>query len=76
MPPIDAPMTATSFFTPNFSAARRCDEFTMSRMLNFGNFMPGCAFEFDGEVVRPLAMASVAMMKYFAGSSARPGPIR
>ena len=31
---------------------------------------------FEGDVVKPLPIASVEMMKYFAGSSALPAPIR
>jgi hypothetical protein len=38
--------------------------------------MCGCALLFDGDVVSPLPIASVATMKYFVGSSAFPGPIR
>ena len=34
-----------------------------------------CAFELLGEVVSPLPIASVQMMKYLSGSSALPGPI-
>ena len=76
MPPIEAPVTVTSFLMPNFSVTSRCCELTMSRMLNFGNCMRAWVLLFDGEVVKPLPMASVAMMKYLVGSSALPGPIR
>ena len=76
MPPIDAPTTVTSLAMPNFSVTRRWVEFTMSRMLNFGNCMRGCDLLVEGEVVRPLEIASVQMMKYLEGSSALPGPIR
>src|SRR5260370_33473230 len=58
------------------SATSRCCELTMSRMLNFGNCMRGCTLLFDGEVVRPFPIASVAMMKYFESATARPGRIR
>jgi hypothetical protein len=37
--------------------------------------MRGCSFELLGEVVSPLAIASVQMIKYLSGSSALPGPI-
>ncbi len=47
----------------------------MSRMVNFGNCMRGCAFELLGEEVRPLPIASVQTMKYLSVSSALPGPI-
>ena len=47
----------------------------MSRMVNFGNDMRGCNLELLGDVVNPLEMASVAMIKYLSGSSALPGPI-
>jgi hypothetical protein len=62
---MEAPTTVTSFEMPNFSVTRRCVEFTMSRMLNLGNCMRGCDLLVEGEVVRPLEMASVQMMKYF-----------
>ncbi len=76
IPPMEAPITATSFVMPSFSDTRRCCDATMSRMLNLGNCIRGWASLVEGEVVSPLPMASVAMMKYFDGSSARPGPIR
>ncbi len=47
----------------------------MSRMVNFGKLMRGCAVELLGEVVSPFPIASVQMMKYLSGSSALPGPI-
>jgi len=37
--------------------------------------MRGCVLELLGEVVSPLPIASVQMMKYLSGSSALPGPI-
>ena len=76
MPPIDAPITVTSFLMPNFSVTKRCCEAAMSRMLNFGNCMRACILLLDGELVSPLPIATVQLMNYFAGSSARPGPIR
>ena len=45
----------------------------MSRMRKRGNCMRGWAGLFEGEVVRPLPIASVATMKYFVVSSALPG---
>ena len=74
MPPIDGPITVTTWSMPRCSISFFCDV-TMSRIRNFGNFMRGCAVEFDGEVVRPLEIASVQMMKYLSVSSALPGPI-
>jgi hypothetical protein len=44
--------------------------------VELGNCIFGCDLLFEGDVVSPLPMASVAMMKYFDGSSARPGPMR
>ena len=76
MPPMDAPTTVTSLPMPNFSVTRRCCEFTMSRILKRGNCMRGCILLLEGDVVSPLPIASVAMMKYLDGSNARPGPIR
>jgi hypothetical protein len=61
---------------PNFSVTRRCCEATMSRMLKRGNFIRACALLLEGDDVSPLPIASVAMMKYLAGSRARPGPMR
>jgi hypothetical protein len=37
--------------------------------------MRGCAVLLLGDVVKPLEIASVAMMKYLSLSSALPGPI-
>ena len=37
--------------------------------------MCGCSFELLGDVVSPLAIASVQTMKYLSVSSALPGPI-
>ena len=54
MPPIDGPTTATTWSMPSFSFIRRYCDCTMSRMVNFGNCMRGCAFELLGEVERPL----------------------
>ena len=75
MPPIDGPITATTWSMPNFSFSSRYCDSTMSRMVNFGNSIRGCTFELLGEVDSPLAIASVQMMKYLSGSSALPGPI-
>ncbi len=75
MPPIDGPITATTWSMPNFSFSRRYCDSTMSRMANFGNAMRGCSLELLGDVERPLEIASVQMMKYLAGSSGLPGPI-
>src|SRR5262249_19284800 len=76
MPPMDGPITATTWLMPRCWVTSLCCDVTMSRIRNFGNFMRGCAVEFDGEVVRPFAIASVQMMKYLLVSSALPGPIR
>ena len=75
MPPIEGPITATTWLMPRWSISFFC-EITMSRIRNFGNFMRGCMVEFDGEVVSPLPIASVQMMKYLLVSSALPGPMR
>jgi len=75
IPPIEGPITATTRPMPRCSISFFCDV-TMSRIRNLGNFMRGCAAEFDGDVVRPLPIASVQMMKYLSVSSALPGPIR
>ena len=75
MPPIDGPITATTWSMPNFSFSSRYCDCTMSRMVNFGKSIRGCIFELLGDVDSPLAIASVQMMKYLAGSSALPGPI-
>src|ERR1700721_802176 len=76
MPPIDGPTTATTWSMPNFSFNRRYCDSTMSRMANFGKLMRGCDFELLGEVVSPLPIASVQMIKYLSGRGALPGPIR
>ena len=60
---------------PNFSFVSRYCDSIMSRIANFGNCIRGCTFELLGEVVRPLPIASVQMMKYLSGSSALPEPI-
>ena len=76
IPPIEGPITATTWSMPSFSlSSRRCDS-TMSRIPNFGNCMRGCALLLLGEVVSPLPMASVATTKYFVVSNALPGPMR
>ncbi len=48
----------------------------MSRMVKRGNCIRGCAALVEGEVVRPLPMASVDTTKYLSVSSALPGPMR
>ena len=48
----------------------------MSRMVKRGNDIRGCPLELLGEVVKPLAIASLQMMKYLSVSRALPGPIR
>jgi hypothetical protein len=75
IPPIDGPITATTWLMPRWSISFFCDV-TMSRIRNFGNFIRGCAVELEGDVVSPLAIASVQMMKYLVVSSALPGPMR
>ena len=75
IPPIDGPTTASTCLMPRCSMSF-CWEITMSRITNFGNFIRGCAWLFDGDVVRPLPMASVATTKYLLVSSPLPGPMR
>ena len=52
MPPIDGPITATTWSMPSFSFISRYCDSTMSRMVNFGNCMRGCDLELLGEVVK------------------------
>ena len=72
---MDAPTTATTWLMPRCSVSNLCCEVTMSRIRNLGNCMRGCAVLLLGDVVKPLEIASVAMMKYLSLSSALPGPI-
>ena len=76
MPPMEGPITVTTWSMPSLSLSSLYCDWTMSRMAKRGNFMRGCALLLLGEVVRPLPMASVATMKYLVVSSALPGPIR
>ncbi len=76
MPPIEGPITVTTWSMPSLSLSKRYWDWTMSRIVNRGNCMRGWALLLLGEVVRPLLIASVATMKYLVVSSALPGPIR
>ena len=76
MPPMEGPITVTTWSMPSLPLSSLYCDCTMSRMAKRGNFMRGCALLLLGEVVRPLPMASVATMKYLVVSSALPGPIR
>jgi hypothetical protein len=73
---MEGPTTASTCGIFRYSVMSVCCEFTMSRMAKRGNDMRGCAGLFDGDVVSPLPMASVATTKYLLVSSALPGPIR
>ena len=76
IPPIEVPTTASTCGIFRCSVISLCCEVTMSRMRKRGNAMRAWAGLFEGDVVRPLPIASVATMKYFVVSSALPGPIR
>ena len=76
MPPMDGPITATTWSMPSLSLSRRYCDWTMSRITNRGNCMRGCVLLLLGDVVKPLLMASVATMKYLLVSRDLPGPIR
>ena len=76
MPPMDGPTTVTTCSILRCSVSNRCWDCTISRIVNLGNFIRGCAVLLLGEVVSPLPMASVHTTKYLFVSSALPGPIR
>ena len=61
MPPMEIPITAWTWDIPSARVSSSCSEFTMSRMLNSGNFMRGCNLLFDGEDELPSPSASTRM---------------